>query len=498
MTSDDLTTRRPQLPTLGELLTPLYRHRWAALLTFAVIFGGAVIGVLLIKPEYQAMMKVLVKRERMDPVMSPTENASAQALPMVTEDELNSEVEILKSRDLLEQVAIASGLVAATSAEPAAPGGSGETSAPSPLQLSRAVTALAADLEVYPLRRTTLIEATYRSPDPVMAAKVLSNLARLYVEKHLAVHRPTGAQEFFAEQTRTFADQLKEAETRLAEFGRTERVVSPLAERDAALQRLSDFEAAAQQAQAAIAEADQRIATLDGQMTSTPSRQTTAIQTTESESIGSLKARLLDLQVTEADLLRKFTPEYPPVQQVQSRISQIRAALADAERTPVSSQTTDQNPTHQWLRDERARVVTERNALKARAQVLARTIAEYRAKAEHFDAARAEQEQLLRSLKTSQEGYQLYQHKQEEARISDALDRTRIANVSLAEAPTVPTTPASSGRGLLLAIAFMVASAASALTALTLHRLNPYFRTPDEVQSFLRVPLLATLPAGSK
>lgn len=495
MTSEDSKTRRPQLPTLVELLTPLYVYRWAALLTFAVIFGAAVIGVLMIKPEYQAMMKVLVKRERMDPVMSPTENASAQALPMVTEDELNSEVEILKSRDLLEQVAIASGLVPGSSGAPAA---AGAADAPSRLRLSHAVSELVADLEVYPLRRTTLIEATYRSHDPVVAANVLTNLARLYVEKHLAVHRPIGAQEFFAEQTRTFGDQLKEAEARLAEFGRTERVVSPLVERDAALQRLSDSEAAAQQAQAAIAEADQRIATLDAQMASTPSRQTTAIQTTESGSIGSLKARLLDLQVSEADMLRKFTPQYPPLQQVQARIAQIQAALADAQSTPLSSQTTDQNPTHQWLRDERARVLTERNAQKARAQVLSRSIAEYRAKAEHFDSARAEQEQMLRSLKTSQEGYQLYQHKQEEARISDALDRTRIANVSLAEAPTVPTTPASSGRGMLLAIAFVAASAAAALTALTLHRLNPYFRTPDEVQSFLGVPLLATLPTGSK
>jgi len=37
--------------------------------------------------------------------------------------------------------------------------------------------------------------------------------------------------------------------------------------------------------------------------------------------------------------------------------------------------------------------------------------------------------------------YLLYLHKQEEARISDALDRQRISNVVVAEAATVPFKP---------------------------------------------------------
>ena len=49
---------------------------------------------------------------------------------------------------------------------------------------------------------------------------------------------------------------------------------------------------------------------------------------------------------------------------------------------------------------------------------------------------------------------------------------------------------------MLLVLAGVAAIISQLLTALALHRLNPYFRTPDEVQSFLGVPVLATLPAG--
>jgi uncharacterized protein involved in exopolysaccharide biosynthesis len=484
--------RQSELPSLWHMFEPFYQHRWAALLTFVVIFGGATVGILLIKPEYESTMKVLVKRERMDPVMSPSENASAQTSQTVTEEELNSEVEILKSRDLLEQVVLASGLVAPEA-------GASASEPPSRFQISSAVSKLQRDLFITPLRRTTMIEATYRSPDPVVAANVLTQLAKLYVEKHLAVHRPTGAHEFFLEQTQTFASELQQAEARLAEFSRTERVISPAAERDSALLRLGEFEAAAQQTQAAIAEADQKISTLDSQLASTPSRETTSIQTSENgERIGSLKAKLLELELAQTDLLRKFTPEYPPAQQVKAQIAQIRTALTDAQATPVSTETTDQNPTFQWIRSERARVVADRSAQKARAQALSKTIAEYRAKAEHLDVARAEQEELLRNVKTAQEAYQLYQHKQEEARISDALDRTRIANVSLAEEPTIPSAPESSRRGMLLLLSGVAALAASLMTALALQRLNPYFTSPDEVRSFLGVPVLATVPAEMK
>jgi hypothetical protein len=51
---------------------------------------------------------------------------------------------------------------------------------------------------------------------------------------------------------------------------------------------------------------------------------------------------------------------------------------------------------------------------------------------------------------------------------------------------------------MLLALAGISAMVASMLTAFGLYRLNPYFRTPDEVQEFLGVPVLATMPAGTE
>jgi uncharacterized protein involved in exopolysaccharide biosynthesis len=498
MPNADHATQWSDFVSLRDLVHPIVRYRWAALLTFGCLFGAAIAAAAIMKPEYEATAKVLVKRERMDPVMTAAAAAPSQDRADVTEDELNSEVELLKSRDLLQQVVRDSGLAAAARPGTAVAGtdrSEPETSA----AISRAVLELEGNLQIGAIRKSTVIELRYRSADPEQAATVLSTLARLYVEKHLAVHRPVGAYEFFSEQTRTFAVDREAAEARLAEFGRQEEIVSPLAERDSALRTLAELEASLLRTQAEIAEAERRLETLDGQIASTPIRQTTQIRTAkDDERIRDLKATLFNLELRRADLLRKFTADYPPLEEVTQEIAQTQAALSDAERTDVTAETTDQNPTHQWLRDERARAATGREALEAREQALARAVDEYRARAQHLDEARVRHDALQRALKTAQDNYDLYQRKQEEARISDALDRTRVANVVLTEAPMVPTVPSNSRRLALLMLGFVVALVGGTLVALLLHHLNPYFRSDDEVVSYLGVPVLATLPAETR
>ena len=502
MPTPDQPPRTPDFVTLRELTQPIVRYRSVAFLTFLCLFGSVLGVVALMKPEYEASMKVLVKRERMDPVMTASPAEQSRDRVEVTEDELNSEVELLKSRDLLQRVALEVGLV-----KPPGDASLVEASSATPqslpsvpgVVLSRAVNALQQGLQVEAIRKSTLIQLRYRSIDPEQAASVLSNLARFYVEKHLALQRPLGAYEFFHDQTRTFSDKLGEAEAQLAAFGRSRQVVAPVSERDSTLTALAEFEASLLRTRTQMAEVEQRMSTLARQIDDTPTRQTTQMHTaTDVERIRDLKSKIFDMERKQADMLRFFNPQYPPVLQLADQLAQARTALAETERTPVSSLTSDQNPTHQWLRDEAARARTERDGLMARVQALTRSVDEYRAKAVRLDEVRAQQDGLLRAVKTARDNFELYQRKQEEARISDALDRTRVADVVVAEEPVVPTLPSNSRRLALAFLGFVLSGAGGIAAAVVCHYANPYFRAGDEVQAFLGVPVLATLPAEAR
>ena len=98
--------------TLRDVVAPVFRQRRLATLIFLGIFVGAILTALLLPRKYEAEMKILVNRDRVDSVVTPNPAmpVPAEPVPVVSEEDLNSEVELLKSRDLIEKVALACGL----------------------------------------------------------------------------------------------------------------------------------------------------------------------------------------------------------------------------------------------------------------------------------------------------------------------------------------------------------------------------------------------------
>src|SRR5438874_6459134 len=97
------------------------------------------------------------------------------------------------------------------------------------------------------------------SSDVCSSDLVLHTLVDVYVEKHLAVHRPPGTFEFFQQQTQQHNQLLEEAESRLVNFSHKEGVVSPGQQKAATLEKLSEFQSDLERARVAIAETQKRI-----------------------------------------------------------------------------------------------------------------------------------------------------------------------------------------------------------------------------------------------
>jgi hypothetical protein len=97
-------------PTLRDVLAIVFRQRRVAISTFlAVLVLTAVYAW--ITPAYQAHMKVLLRRGRVDPVVTPEQNSPIElARPEISEEELNSEAELLRDQELLQQVVEENGL----------------------------------------------------------------------------------------------------------------------------------------------------------------------------------------------------------------------------------------------------------------------------------------------------------------------------------------------------------------------------------------------------
>lgn len=490
-----------RLPSLRDIATPLFRHRRLVLLTFCGLVLGTVLGIILLPKDYQAKMKILVKRERVDTAVTPGRDAVMSNSGSVTEEELNSEVELLKSRDLLEKVAESCNLqqsesghfwerLISTSEEDEADGVQDRQK-----KISRAVLALENKLHIEPLKKTDLIEVTYDSPDPQLAARVLRTLGNLYLEKTVAVHRPPGAFEFFQTESQHYDQELQAAQAQLARFDREKGVADPQLEKQIALQKLSEFEGTFNATQVAIKETEKRTHAVKDQLASTPEQSMSTVRSSDNPFLmQQLKTTLLDLELKRTGLLEKFEPDYRPVQEVQKEIADTIDAISKAEKSPDREETTDRNPSYEWLRAELTKSNAELATLNARAAETTNVIRQYRTRIGVINMNGSQQENLLREVREAEGNDLLYKQKREEARIGDALDRQRIVNVAIAEEATVPALPSRPHWVLTLLLGTLLAGLASPGVAFVVDYFDPSLRTPDEVRKVLQIPVLAALP----
>jgi uncharacterized protein involved in exopolysaccharide biosynthesis len=471
--------------TLREVALAAFRHRRLALTSFFGVLAGAVLVVALMPASYQASLKILVRNERVDPAVSPAPNA-ASPIPTITEEDLNSEVELLKSEDVLRSVALKAGLLPQQSHLPWRPQTEDQ-------RMASAVVALRKALDAGPLPRSNLIEVKFASPNPQLAANVLNTLGDFYIQKHMEVHRTSGQYEFFDREAESYHKAMEEAEAKLTATGS----VAPKLARDLTVQKQKEFEATLQQTLSEIAETQHRLQILAQQQTATPARMTTQTRKSDNPALlQNLKSTLLTLQLKRTELLTKFQPNYRPVQETEQQIAETQAAIAAEESAPVREETTDQDPVYLWARSEIAKAKSNLVALQSRAATFRQTIGTYHQHAEDLDKQSIEEQDLARTAKTQEDNYLLYMHKREEARITDALDRRRMLNIAIIESAHVPATPVTP-MWIRLAMSIGLALIVSIGLVILAEYFDSTFRTPAEVTRLLAVPVLASLPADS-
>jgi polysaccharide biosynthesis protein PslE len=478
----------PSIPTLRDLLMVLFRRRrtfvWVAGLVFAVSLWYAVTGT-----KYQANMKILVRRGRAEPPLSAALNAPLDLTRVgITEEELNSEVELLRDHDVLRKVVEQNGssgrdwLHVLHLREGRAQ------------RIERATRRLAEQLRVQPVKKTNLIAISYRAADAESAARLLRCVAAAYLEKHTAVHRPAGELSFFEKQTEESRKQVEESSRRLLLFTKGHGIIAAAQQRDMAIQKLSALEADQRQVRIDMAETRQRIVELEELLTSLPQRTITQVRTSENaELLRSLKASLLDLQLKRTQLLTKFEPNHRLVEEVSQQIGEAEAAIAVESASPLRDETSDKNVNYEWASSGLQSAQVQWRALQARETATVEQAAVWRRIAGELGEDAITQDDLLSARNAAQETYLLYSKKREEARMNDALDERGIVNVAIAEEPVAPALPLLS-MWIVLAMGLTGAAVAGGVSSFAVDYLDPTFRDPDDVVNCLNLAVLASLP----
>lgn len=425
---------------LVTLLALAVKRRFLMAGLFALFFAPVIAYVLTAPKKYDAEVKLILKRNRADVAI-----AGAPPTPAaVGEAEVAAEIELLKGRELHEQVARNAGLVPKQN--------------PSRQAVAEAVRHLETALKIQQIGRTNIISVRHTSGSPEVAALVPNQLAELYLKKHIEVHGSGGAATFFDERTAHYQKQLDEAQRALAQFRQTGDVSLLNDQKQAYLRRATDLKNALEDAESQARDAEVRLRLLAQQRNAQPAQVETASRVVRTSPLAErLKSQLIELQSKRADLLTKYDPQYRLVRDIDQQILEARTMYERESLPQVADSSHAPNPLRQSLEAESLRLESQVGGLRARRETLAADLAEYRGRQSRLELLTANHNDLERSVKIAEENYLLYQRKLEEARLGDALDQRRILNVGILERAEVPVLPAAQHRTYLLLFGFFAA-----------------------------------------
>ncbi len=487
---------------LTDILFSLYRHKWTIVVCTMVGVAGAAAVYFLKARDYESRAKLLVRyvveRSAVDPLDPKVSTTGSQ-----TDAIINSEVEILTSTDLALQVAETVGV------EKLAPNSSGAESR------AAAVKSIFSGIKVEIHQGSNVITVAYRNRDPDLARTVLDELVKRYFEKHMEVHRSTGAFSFVTDQTQQARARLRLTQDALQKQ-KAAAGISSLADSTASINArmakseedlmLADTELAVQQARVKEMETllsgggpgmSKGAAKVEGANPGEIEAAGSAspVESTEVEHYELLLNQVAQLRKSELELLSKYTPESEIVKTARRQIEGLEIQRRDLEKKfPALLAAVPKTVSGGTLQPD---IVTQRSnlaALGAKVESLKAQLRSAEEQAAKLAQAGPPIAELERKAEAEETNLKYMESGLEKARVDEALDPSKIPNISILQRPTDGAKVTGESQKLLLRIAGAGVGLGIGLALLIELVLNQSIRRTRELETRLGIPQMLSIP----
>ncbi len=479
-------SHNPQKSTTARaIVESVFRYQGRLLWTFATIMVLVGVYVLLAPRHYESEMTILVRNARPEYQITPERTNVSSQQAEVTEERINSEIEVLHSRDVLDRV-----VDPLWSAETARQHTPAEIKAH-----EKAVLKLAKSLKVELQRKSDVIHVAYDAHSPQEATSTVERLLAAFLAKQHELERSSGATTFFASEQARYKRDLDDAQAQLAAFQQTHDLVS-LPDKETALeQQIVDLQTQLRTTEVQLGELHRRLATGASQLRSLERRQITQQRTVPNilamEQLGTM---LATYQNQRTALLTKFPPGDRLVKEVDQQIANTTDALRQARDVNAAENATDVNPAWQQVNTSVAQNAVDLSAAAARRASLQQQLTDLKHTLSRTEDATVEFTTLQARVTELQGDYQLYSQKRTEAQMSNAMDQEQLVNVAVAERPTFSPTPSSPKIGMTLGMGAFAALFFAACAIFFGEMGRDTIASPFELEALSDAPVLATMP----
>jgi polysaccharide biosynthesis transport protein len=458
----------PREPHLYDYLLILRKHQWLILSFMLAVVTIVAIATFRMQPVYVATARIEIDRENGN--ILPFPGADSYDYQVDSDNYIETQSKILTSETLALQTIRDSGLIARP--EFSVLGGTSEAVASGSLANRTRPPELAEFLSSLSVRRvpnSRLMDVSFESTDPQLAARIVNAHIATYVEQNYRskYESTSQASDWLADQLKDFKIKVQRSEDARIAYERQNQIWTLDDKQNMTTQRLSDINRQFTEAQNERMKKESLYEFAKaGDLDAVPQIQSNAAFT-------DLLKKQRDTSAEYTEAVAQYGPNFPKVQRLKTELKDIDDGIEKEKQKVLEVLESD-------YREARQRETLLSEALdqaKVEANQMSEKLVEYNILKREAEANKALYEGLMTKMK--------------ETAISGAL---RSSNIRVVDPAMVPTSPARPAKARNIMLAFLVGLIGGVGLALLREYLDNTVKTPDDIESLVRLPSLAVVP----
>ena len=439
------------------------KRMWTILAAALVMATVAAIVSFKTQPVYEATARVEVEAET--PEIQSFNDLFRDMSGWNDETFLQTQVNVLKSENLAWRTVQQLGM-----GEKAEFGGGGErpqadsqTAAQNGL-----IQAFRGHLRVQLMRDSRMIEVTFDSTDPQLAARAANALVNNYSEynfhqKYDATRQASGWMEGQLDELKAKVEKSQQA---MVDYERQNVIVNVGDKQTVVEQRLAALSTDLTNAQS---ERMQKESVYD-LVNSNPSQ---AAFTTQNDLLGRLDDKYAELREEYVDALGQYGPNFPKVKRLRDQLDEVQSIM-ERERKRVV-----------------VRIHNDYMAALGRERLLSAAVAQEKVEVGKLNQLLIEHNMLKREFETNQQLYANLLQRLKDATVSAGL---RATNIHLVDSALVPTAPVRPRIAYNIAVGLLVGLVLGVTLAFIQESLDTSVKSAEELERLVAAPALAVIP----
>jgi polysaccharide chain length determinant protein (PEP-CTERM system associated) len=450
---------------LKDIIRIVRKRRKIILYTFLCLVIITAIISFIIPPTYEAETNIRIKQPKglADSLLGnlPVGNAAG------TKQLMSTYAEILKSRTVVQSV------IDSTQAN--------KEKIPTYEQMLLRISTL-------PVKDTEILEVKVQAETPEEAQLVANTLIDTFIERLTTLVRSEQriVREFIGERLKESQKELIASENAMEQYKREQKIIAPTEEIKAMVERVTAVAKQASENEITMAMANAKLGGLNQQL----SAQKAGV-IADNLLIQQYKSKLAELAIEKAALQQNYTDKHPKVLANRAALEETRNKLSEEIAKVLRTDAPSNNPIQQALLQGRIQAEVEVAVAGAQKQALDRLQAEGEKELSKLPAKEQGFIRVMRDANVAQEIYIMLAKRHEEARISEVMEPTDIQIIDRAIPPEEPIKPR---KALNIIIAGILGLFLGTGAAFALEYINKTIRDAEDVQLYLDLPVLGSIP----